>query len=327
MKLRKHYKGIFLIIILIIITVSMLSIFRLIEMIIKRNSESPESPDYTDSGDSRVYYNGQWYTRDDDVETLLVLGIDSITAADGTRDDSAQADFVALIVMDNGSGTYRILHINRDTMTDINQLDKYGSRYGVFTAQLALAHTYGAEGRMQCRNTVDAVENLLYGVDIDHYLSVTMDAVAIVNDSIGGVTVTLNEDFPALGEGCVKGSKITLKGDQALTFVRYRNNEAESSNLERMERQRQYIGAVFEQYNDADTENTVETMMKVSEYMVSDCTVNKLSDILELLKGYTYEGTVPLAGEAVKGDVYVEFYVDEAALRKTVIDLFYELEA
>ena len=43
------------------------------------------------------------------------------------------------------------------------------------TGQLALAHTYGSGEEDSCENTVLAVENLLYGVGIDHYVSLTMD--------------------------------------------------------------------------------------------------------------------------------------------------------
>lgn len=324
MKRKKNYKGILFIVLLIIITVSIMAFFGLVEKLIGRWTEPNESLDYTSTGKSRVYYKDRWYTENDGLETVLILGIDTIESETGSG--YAQADFIVLLVVDKDSESFRLIHINRDSMTKINQIDKNGTRYGSFNAQLALAHTYGSEGRMQCRNTVDAVENLMYGINIDHFLSVTMDAVAIVNDSIGGVTVTLTEDFPALGEGFVKGMEVKLKGDQALTYVRWRSNAQTSSNLERMERQRQYISAVFEQYSEPDTDNSLDTMLKISEYMVSDCTVNQLTKLFERIESYEYMGTVPLEGEAVKGDEYVEFYVDEAALKQLVVDIFYEKE-
>ncbi len=40
----------------------------------------------------------------------------------------------------------------------------------------------------------------------------TMDVVPILNDSVGGVTVRLTEDLPALGEEFVKDAEITLHG-------------------------------------------------------------------------------------------------------------------
>ncbi len=313
----------FLIGVLVVITVLLVLMFGFIEKLIGRDNESPESLNYTDSGDSRIYYNDTWYTLKDSIKTLLVLGIDSMAHNEET---ASQADFIALVVMDEDSKSFRILHINRDTMTEINQLDKYGNKYGTFRAQLALAHAYGGTGRIQCRNTATSVEKLLYGINIDHYMSVTMDAVSIINDSLGGVTLTLDNDYPALGEEYVKGAQITLKGDAALSFVRWRNDSPDSSNLERMERQRAYIAAAFSKYMSLTDDPTLDTMFKVNEYLVSDCTVNQLSDLLESLQGYTYNGTFPITGEAKKGSEYVEFYADEDALKQTVIDLFYEQE-
>lgn len=319
---QRRIGGVFLGILILIILVSLFAIFGLVEKIINA-ANTPDEPLYSYDDEDRIEYKGEWYELNDSIESILVLGIDSIQDPSEGKADSRQADFVALIVIDKEKHTYSILHINRDTMTQITQLDKYGEKYGEYTAQLALSHGYGGTDQIRCRNTVHAVENILYGIDITHYLSLTMDAVAILNDSLGGITVKLANDYPALGEEYVKDAEITLHGDAALSFVRWRNSEAETSNLERMERQRQYIGALFEKYTEFDPENTFETMMKVNEYLVSDCTVNQLSTLIERLQGYEYEGTATLKGETTKPDVYVEYYIDEDAAKQTVIDLFY----
>ena len=322
MKNRTQSGGFGLIAALLVVTVTIVLMFGLIEKVIE-NKKSPGSLNYTDSGDSKIYYNDSWYTLNKSIKTLLVLGIDRMSEKESAP---SQADFIALVVMDKADESFRILHINRDTMIDINQLDKHGNKYGSFKAQLALAHSYGGTDKIQCRNTVASVEKLLYGIDIDHYMSVTMDAVPIINDSIGGVTLTLDADYPALGSKYVKNAEITLMGEDALTFVRWRNDSPDSSNLERMERQRAYIAAAFEQYSTLDDDPALDTMFDISEYLVSDCTVNQLSDLLEDLQGYTYNGTFPVEGEAKKGSEYVEFYADEDALKQTVIDLFYKQE-
>ena len=326
MRNRKRLKGVFSVLVLLVFAVSLIVIFGLVERIFDRMNTPPASLQYSDSGEQRVLYNDAWYDLDDQVETLLVLGIDSIELPDGSRDHHDQADFLALLVIDRGQKNYRILHINRDTMADINQLDASDKKYDVFHAQLALAHTYGSTDKIKCRNTVDAVENLLYGIHIDHYLSMTMDVIPILNDSIGGVTVRLEEDLPALGEEFVKDAEITLHGEQALSFVRFRNDAAESSNLERMARQRQYIGALFDLYTTLDPDSTLETLMEVNSHLASDCTVDQITNLLERLQTYTYEGVLTLAGEAIKTDVYVEYHIDETAAQATVIDLFYKPE-
>ncbi len=124
MRNKKSLKDIFPILILLVLAVSLIVIFGLVERLFDRVNAPPASLTYSESGEQRVLYNDAWYVRDDNVETLLALGIDSIELPDGSRDDSAQADFIALLVIDLGQETFRILHINRDTMTDINQLDE-----------------------------------------------------------------------------------------------------------------------------------------------------------------------------------------------------------
>ena len=323
MKNRKHFKEIAFAVVILVIAVSLIAVFGFAERIINHINE-PETPmDYTDTGKDNVFYEGQWYELNNEIDTVLILGIDSIESTDESRDSSSQADFLALLIVDNEAKSFKVLHINRDTVTDIPQIDKYGSKYGTYTAQLALAHTYGGQDNMKCRNTVDAVNNLLYSVDIDHYLSLTMDAIPVLNDGMGGVTLTLEEDFTALGENFVKGAEVTLVGDEALTFVRWRSDALTTSNLDRMTRQRQYISALFDKYVSADIDNTLETMLKVNEHLVSDCTINQMSDLLETLQDYTYETTLTLPGEAILGSEYVEFHVDETQLQKMVVELFY----
>ena len=321
-----RYKEIFLVVLLLIFAVSLISVFGLAEKIIDRINNVSDSLHYTDTGKSQFYYGGNKYSLNSNIESVLVMGIDSITLPDGKMSDSHQADFIALLIIDKLDRTFSVLHINRDTMTEITQLDDSGNKYGSFDAQLALAHTYGGEGKFQCRNTVAAVENLLYNISIDHYISFTMDAIPIINDSVGGVTVTLDEDLTEIGDEFVKDAKITLSGDQALAFVRYRNSDATTSNLGRMERQRQYITAFSEQYTAVPLDSALETLADVSEYVVSDCTANQLSLLMERLQSYAYAGTLSLKGEAVKTGEYVEYYVDDLAAQKTVVDLFYEIE-
>lgn len=57
---------------------------------------------------------------------------------------------------------------------------------------------------------------LLYGVEIDHYISLMMDGVAVLNDLAGGVTLKVMDDFGAFDPALVQGETVTLRGEQAL---------------------------------------------------------------------------------------------------------------
>ncbi len=276
-----------------------------------------------------IYYNSAVYVPKKNISTFLLIGLDQTEESVKTVQNACQSDFLALIVLDHEAEAFEILHFNRDTMTDISMLDITGLEYGTVYGQLALAYEYGTNDQSRCRNTVRAVENLLYGVEIDHYIALTMDAVGILNDSVGGVTLQLLEDFTNLDRSYSENSVVTLYGEIALAYVKNCMGLGISANLNRMERQRQYIGEMFRTFvesNQNNSGNSFDTLLKINDYLVSDCTIYQLTEITEKLGGYSYKGITGLEGEAVQGSEYMEYYLDEAAVQAAVIELFYELK-
>ncbi|MGN1308036.1 MAG: hypothetical protein ACI4V3_10245, partial [Faecousia sp.] len=110
-----------------------------------------------------IYYNGRQYLLNDNLTTLLIMGIDDFELTESnTYRNTSQADFLLLAVFDHESKTCSLLQINRDTMADIPVLGALGDHIGLTTGQIALAHTYGSGLEDSCENTVDAVSRLLY---------------------------------------------------------------------------------------------------------------------------------------------------------------------
>ena len=275
-----------------------------------------------------TYYNGTAYARREDLETVLLLGVDKFEGEtpEGYVNNQ-QADFLLLLVMDKQHETCTPIQLNRDTMTQIQILGVTGEPAGTFTGQLALAHTYGSGEEDSCENTVLAVSHLLYGMEIDHYVSLTMDGVALLNDLVGGVTVEVLDDFSGIDESLVQGETVTLQGQQALTYVRSRGGMEDSSNLHRMERQRQYLAALQQQLKAAVRQEdgfTLDALLQLNEYMVSDCTVDQLSDLGDSLAAYQVSDILTTPGDAQEGEEFMEFTVDEAALQQLVMEVFYE---
>lgn len=275
-----------------------------------------------------TYYNGTAYAKKEDLETVLLLGVDKFEGEtpEGYLNNQ-QADFLLLLVMDKQNETCTPIQLNRDTMTQIRILGVTGEPAGTTTGQLALAHTYGSGEEDSCENTALAVSNLLYGMEIDHYVSLTMDGVALLNDLVGGVTVEVLDDFSGIDDSLMQGEIVTLKGQQALTYVRSRGGMEDSSNLHRMERQRQYLAALQQQLKAAVRQEdgfTLDALLQLNEYMVSDCTVDQLSDLGDSLAAYQVSDILTTPGDAQEGEEFIEFTVDEAALQQLVMDVFYE---
>ena len=272
-------------------------------------------------------FEGQKYDLNKDVETFLVMGLDKFEHADDeSYSNDMQADFLMLFVIDNKKEEVSALHINRDTIAQMSVLGVAGDRIDTINQQIALAHTYGNGKEISCRNTLEAVSDMLLNIDIDHYASVTMDAVEVYNDLVGGVKVTVLDDFNGIDDSLVKGEEVTLHGEHALNYVRTRYGLKDSSNNKRMARQRQYIQALYEKSRVCIEENDdfiVNAAAKLSAYMVSDCSGNRLQVIAEKIADYEFVGIKDIKGETVKGETYIEFYPDAKSVKKTVLDLFY----
>ena len=285
--------------------------------------------------DKVLEYKGEDYVLKKDVETFLILGLDKMSQ--DTKGDSynnnQQADFLVLMVFDNSAKTYSAIHINRDTMAEIEVLGLAGNKVGTVNSQIALAHTYGKGGSISNANTAKAVSKLLKDIKVNHYMSVTLDAVPIMNDLVGGVTVEVLDDFTDADTGLVKGETVTLTSEQALTYIRERQGTGEKTNVSRMKRQKQYIESMRDELQkciENDSEFLSDAVLKISDYMESDCSATRLQSIGKRLKSYEFVGLKEIEGEAktVESDdgAHIEFYPDEDKLMQMVVGLFYEIK-
>ena len=276
-----------------------------------------------------IRYDSKDYELRDNIETILIMGLDKFEADSSvdSYNNDMQADFLSLLVLDRDNDTVTTLQINRDTMAQINILGVDGESVGTKKAQLALSHAYGSGGKDSCRNTVSAVSNFLYQTPINHYISLTMDAVSELNDMVGGVEVTVLDDFGGIDKSLVKGQAVLLTGEQALTYVRARSDVGDQTNLSRMKRQRQYLDALYEklfQKMGKDKAFISKAGIKLAKYMVSDCTVAQLERIAGFISKYDTGNVTEIKGESKKGEQYMEFYPDESALQKQIVELLYE---
>lgn len=313
--------------ILLIIVFLVSSALFVIEIVDRGYSLFPEQ-DY-DYANSVITYNNQEYVLKDDIETVLVMGVDKFedTIDDSSYNNNQQADFLMLLIIDNANAECSAIHINRDTITDINVLGVAGEKVGTVNRQIALAHTYGNGKEVSCRNTSDAVSALLNDIKIDHYVSLTMDSIAVFNDLVGGVEVAVLDNFTGVDDTLIQGENVTLYGEHALNYVRSRYGMDDSSNNNRMMRQRQYIEALIQktkQCVEKDESFIVDTSLEMAEYIVSDFSTTKFQNFAEKISEYNFTEIHSIEGEIKIGDEFVEFYPDEDALDALVVQMFYE---
>lgn len=287
----------------------------------------PENGEETVSSSKTVVTDGRSYFPRQDITVILLMGIDE----DGPVRDSlsynnmGEADMVALLILDEKEENCKILTLNRDTMMSIPILGLGGKTAGTKVAQLALAHTYGSGLEDSCENTRKTVSDFLQGIAIDYYIAMNRDGVAILNDAVGGVTVHVTDDFSGAEEPIPTG-RVTLRGNQALTFVQTRKGVGDSLNLSRMERQKAYMEGYVKAFKEQvrkDENLVLSTYEAVAPYIVSDLPLSTLSGLAERCRDYSVERIVSPEGRNVLGEQYYEFYADEQKLDRLVLELFY----
>ena len=277
-----------------------------------------------------LHVDGEDYALRSDLDTYLIIGLDKFTdtlSDPSYHTNNQQADFLFLMVVDKTAKSYTAIHLNRDAMTEIQRLGMSGKKIGTFTGQLALSHTFGSGEKDSCRNTVLAVSRYLLDVPVEHYFSLTMDAIPMLNDLVGGVTVHIDDNFSAIDPSLEQGKDIRLKGQQALTFVRSRHHVDDGSNLSRMNRQREYIRGLYEQISKLlqESDSFARSLAShLADFSVSDLTTTDLANLADQLKDYRFTGIRTIAGEAKLGEKYIEFYTDEDALQSLVLELFFQ---
>ena len=264
-------------------------------------------------------YNGQEYPMKTHLQTVLLIGTDAVEAYEQTTEgvkpfyNYNQADFLTLLVLDTDNNTAEILQVNRDTMTDVPWLDVLGNYGGTEFKQLCLAFNYGDGGPKSCRNTVSAVSSLLFDAPIDYYMQVPMTAIPVLNDVVGGVPITFQEDMTDIDPAFVKGATVRLDGSQAEKFVRSRMGLSDDTNTYRMERQLQYLDSFqncAREAIDTDSQFVLTLLEKLSDYLQTNLTGDQLVNFITQLDESEISPIRPPQGTLTLEDGHYAFYVD-----------------
>ena len=281
------------------------------------------------SNQETIEIDGTLYRRRSGLTAVLLMGIDQDSdAAPGGYRNGGQADFLRLMVIDARAKTITQLSIDRDTMTPITILGVLGNPSGMRTAQISLSHGFGDGGAQSCELTVEAVSNLLLGEKIDFYVAMNLDGISVLNDAVGGITVTLEDDFSTLDPAMTAGTTLTLVGDQAEYYVRSRMNIGIGTNEARMARQEEYLSALGEKLGAriAEDQAFIEALYEaLGSYLTTDMSRGRMINEVWASREYASETVLELAGEhEVGADGFMQFYVEEGSIEQAVLQLFYE---
>ena len=282
----------------------------------------------TDSAETKtVVKDGTDFFPHQDVTVMMVLGIDRSGPVESSHyfRNQGAADSILLLIFDETSEECSVLCLNRDTMVTMDVLGVRGEYAGTAYGQLALAHTYGEGLEDSCENMKSTLEKFLPGLTIDCYVAMNMDAIPILNDAVGGVTVNVVDDFSQVNPSIAMG-EVKLSGEQAVDFLRSRKNVGDQENISRMARQIQYMEKFLETLSRNQNEDIhffIDLYEDIAPYVVTDCSPEALSGMFSRYGGYRLREVVTPEGENVVSNGYNAFHVDEEKLNALILRLLY----
>lgn len=274
---------------------------------------------------SSITYQGQRYIYRKNLKTILFLGIDrNPDEADPDQAGSeGRSDCMILFLVNTDDNTAQMLAIPRETMVDVEIYTRNGEYFSTQNEQITLQYAYGDSEKKSCWLTKKAVSKLMDNIPIDAYLSMQLEGVADITNLIGGVTLTMQKDYTYIDPSFSEGAVVNLQGELAQKFVRTRDTTVFASNEDRMDRQSQFVKAMVPKLK-AGAAGDVQTFLnETSEYLTTDMDVDEIKSLMNCSLN---DETLTVPGERVStgDDTPEEFYADEDALTRMIIELCYE---
>lgn len=288
---------------------------------------------YAEDDGEVLVYQGEKYRYNENLTCILCMGVDKEKLEKESAGSGGQADMLVLAILDVKEGSVQLWNISRDAMTEVDVYNVDGEYVRTDELQACLAFAYGDGKHTSCENTVRAVSRLLYGMPIQSYAVLDLDAIRPLNDAVGGVEVTIHEE-DILPESFVPGTTVLLKGDDVEAYVRSRRTEMPDepidSNNNRMARQKQYM-LKFVQQALTMTKEDLTVPLKLyriaaeDDHMVTNLNASKITYLTSIFYKVHFgeEDFKTVPGEVVEGAEYAEFHVDDDALYKMILDTFY----
>ena len=285
-----------------------------------------------------VIYKGEKYTYNEDIITILFMGIDkSFESGEegGTEGDESvigengQADTLVLGIIDKKNEKISFINVSRDTITDIDIFNVNNEFLGSEKRQICLQYAYGDGRETSCEYVANALKRYLYGMPINAYAAIDYDAIGVLNDAVGGVEVNVLEDFSSGPYSeLVKGKNVTLFGEMAMYYCRTRDSYSVDANNYRMARQKQYLMAFMQKTLElvrADLGVSLDLYNIAKPYMVTDIGVSEVTYLATTVTGYGIETDAikSIPGEVVLEEDHAAFYADETALYELILNTFY----
>lgn len=277
-----------------------------------------------------VMYKGERYYYNDNLVTLMLIGIDQSEAED-RENLGARSDTMVVCAIDIKENTLKMIVCPRDTKALVRHIDLEGNVYKEDYNKLNSSFPFGGGNRDRnkgAENVIFNVKRVLscdgkYDIPLEKYGGINMDGVTPLNNAVGGVTVTLKEAVTGVGE---KGETVKLNGDQAFTFCIQRKIKGmDGTDISRGQRQMQFLMGLAKAVKSMEVTKIPSIYSSMTKYAFTNLTTDEMVAYAKILKNINLDTMkqTQLAGKSGKVGNGSGWILDEQALEQTVIDTFY----
>ncbi|MDQ0993628.1 LCP family protein [Streptomyces sp. V3I7] len=235
-------------------------------------------------------------------QNLLVLGSDSRAGANAGlhtgKVAGARSDTALVIHVPEGRQAAVAVSIPRDTLVTRPKCTKSDGTKLPAADRVMFNSVYSLAGPACVVKTVEQMS----GVRMDHFMEIDFAGFKGLVDTIGGVTVTVNQDIRDKSSGLeLSAGTHELDGTQALEFVRTRHGIGDGSDLGRIGLQQKFLTALLSEIKQQDLMGSPGKSYSIAKQLTSSLTTD--SDLASLTKlaefGRSMNGVDPSTMETI----------------------------
>lgn len=291
-------------------------------------SEEQSETASTAADQNTVEYEGNTYKYNDHLSNSLFMGIDSTEEVSEmeSQQDAGQADSIYVVSLDRATEQVQVLSIPRDTITEIEVFNPSGTSLGMTDNHINLQYAYGDGKEESCELMKTAVSKLLHDLPIQGYYSMNISGISEIGKLVGDVEIVVPDDSLEEYDPYFKeGATVVINGDNVEEFLRYRDSGKSQSALVRQQRQKTYLKALVPKLQEKTQTNSSfvgDLLDDIQPYTVTNMGNDVFVKLLNAAGNSTLE-TQTVPGEGVEGQYYDEYHVDDDALYKLILSMFY----
>ncbi len=219
-------------------------------------------------------------------KNILIVGSDvreGENAEYGGEEEGERPDTLAIAHVSPDQESATIVNLPRDSIVDMPACDPTDDKPGQDAHQAMIGEAMNSGG-MQCLwQTVEELTD----VHIDHFVTVDFVGFKDMVNAIGGIPVCVPEpiDDPQANDLQLEAGEQTLDGEEALGYVRSRKGQGDGSDLGRIDRQQEFMGAMLKKVMSSEVlarpSSLYDFLGSVTEHITTDdeLDVDAMADI------------------------------------------------